>query len=377
MSLARNKKGLELSTLIEIFLVILATGLIIGVFTVASGRAEEKTSENLCRGFNALRFGTQVETPVGNFNIVPRACKTIDKGDLPGKDYKDYSGGLKEGAKAETRDLMARCWWMWLEGNKPNMFDQSSTAIFSKNKCFICYTFSLSKNAEFTMEEFATSLNAPYYAVDSTDRCAPAGQGGKCMPACDKSSNYFSREVASNKCKPDERCCIAADSQDECKNKGGRCLSGPSDEYTEIYTKWQCKSGSCYIKKDKLASYLDYLQGTKGISDGSGFVAYQNELTELKSGKKYGIILISPGNSPSWDTAGLGTLTLVGGALTAAGTYYTPLFKGKVLAIGSTATYALYRLTANSGNPNINYIYISDYDSIKNKCAIEAGVGEK
>ena len=90
MSLARNKKGLELSTLIEIFLVILATGLIIGVFTVASGRAEEKTSENLCRGFNALRFGTQVETPVGNFNIAPRACKTIDKGDLPGKDYKDY-----------------------------------------------------------------------------------------------------------------------------------------------------------------------------------------------------------------------------------------------------------------------------------------------
>ena len=43
MSLARNKKGIELTTLIEILLVVVAAGLIIGVITMASSRADEKT----------------------------------------------------------------------------------------------------------------------------------------------------------------------------------------------------------------------------------------------------------------------------------------------------------------------------------------------
>ena len=57
MSLARNKKAIEFAMLIQILLVVVGVGLLIGVFSVASLRAEEKTSENLCRGFNVLRFG--------------------------------------------------------------------------------------------------------------------------------------------------------------------------------------------------------------------------------------------------------------------------------------------------------------------------------
>ena len=89
MSLARNKRGMELSTLAEIILVLIGAGFLLSVFLVKSSQAEEKTSENLCRGFNALRFGTIVETPIGNYNVAPRACKTIDKKDLPEKEYKD------------------------------------------------------------------------------------------------------------------------------------------------------------------------------------------------------------------------------------------------------------------------------------------------
>ena len=47
MSLARNKRGIELATLIEMILIVVATGLIIGVFTVTSSRADEQTSQNL------------------------------------------------------------------------------------------------------------------------------------------------------------------------------------------------------------------------------------------------------------------------------------------------------------------------------------------
>ena len=230
MSLARNKRGIELSTLIEIILVVVATGLIIGVFTSISSKADEKTSENLCRGFNALRFGTQVETAGVKFNVAPRACKIIDKQDLPGKDYQDYSGGKKEGAKAEVRDLMARCWWMWLEGNQQNMFEKSFYNL--QNGCFVCYTFSLKKDAgQFSYEEFAATLNSPYYGIDSTNRCAPAGQGGKCMSSCDKNSD-FPREIASSRCNPNEKCCIAEASKDECISKGGKC--SPADGYVSI-----------------------------------------------------------------------------------------------------------------------------------------------
>ena len=42
MDLARDKKGMELSTIIEIILVVVGSALIIGVFTLASNKADEK-----------------------------------------------------------------------------------------------------------------------------------------------------------------------------------------------------------------------------------------------------------------------------------------------------------------------------------------------
>ena len=47
MSLGQNKKGIEFATLIEIILVLIGTGLLIGVFLIAAARADEKTAENL------------------------------------------------------------------------------------------------------------------------------------------------------------------------------------------------------------------------------------------------------------------------------------------------------------------------------------------
>ena len=116
MSLVQNKKGIEMTTLIQIFLAVAAVGLIIGVVANVSLRAEEKESELLCKTFNEIRFGTEVEKGPFSFNVAPRACKVIDKKNVPSKDYKDHIAGVQEGAKGEIRDLMARCWWMWLEG---------------------------------------------------------------------------------------------------------------------------------------------------------------------------------------------------------------------------------------------------------------------
>ena len=365
MSLGQNKKGLEFSTLIEIILIIVATGLIIGVFSVASSRADEKTSENLCRGFNALRFGTQLGTPVGTYNVAPRACKTIDKGDLPGKDYKDNVNGLKEGTKAQIRDLMARCWWMWLEGNQQNMFDKSFYN--TQNGCFVCYTFSIDKGMQsFDYSEFAASMNAPYYAIDSSDRCAPAGQGGYCRASCN--SNY-EKEVPSNRCKKEEKCC--ADTS-ECVSKGGRCSS--AENYVQ-FNNWQCKTGNCFIKKENMASYLDYMQGTKGVSGGAGKVLF-GDGGGFKSGSKYAITFVSPGERFDFNvgtgifTTALGTTITIAGVVSGIGTIPTLILAGATAYSGA--------LTNAAGTINdINYIMLSKYDTVTDKCAIEAGAGEK
>lgn len=366
MSLGRNKRGLELSTLGEILLIVIATSLIITVFTVASSRADEKTSENLCRGFNALRFGTQVETPVGNINLAPKACKTINKkDDIPSKDYAKHINGPKAGAIAEVRDLMARCWWMWLEGNQQNMFQSKWYNL--QNGCFICYTFSVDKGTgSISYQELANSLNVPYYAVDSSDRCASAGQGGKCMASCDKNSD-FPKEVASNRCKPGLKCCTASD---ECENKGGSCSS--REKYVP-YDKWKCKSGSCYIKEENMASYLDYIQGTREVSGGAGRVLFgDNE--GFKSGSKYAVTFVSPGKSADWDL-------LLGPRAAIATGLALNIIPGGQLVSGLVALGGIVfssGLTINAGIvKDINYIMVSKYDTVSDKCAVEAGFGEE
>ncbi|HLC60952.1 MAG TPA: hypothetical protein VJJ52_06000 [Candidatus Nanoarchaeia archaeon] len=401
MSLGQSNKGIEWNFLIEILLLLVATTLIITIFTIAAGRADDKTSENLCRGFNAIRYATQIGEGKLSITAAPNACKTIDKKDVPSKDYKNNADSTKDGAQKEIRDLMARCWWMWLEGNQKNMFDKSFYNW--QNGCFICYTFSTGKDVGYMKyEDLSTSLNQPYYAVDKTDRCAPLGQGGKCMDSC---TEPFTTEVPSSKCNPQEslavemgnklinpdsttgsnsktdgktstgvqirKCCAA---ENECENRGGRCLPKPDQVYSVPYTGWACKQGHCYLEPDRMASYLDYIQGTRGAGGGAGKVLFLNE-GGINPRTKYAITFVSPGDS-SWNW------NFVVKAGTAAGAIGAGILLQAVPVIGTVggltmAAVASYELIS-AGNPSeYNYIFVSSYDSVKNQCEIEAGAGEK
>ncbi len=372
MSLARSKKALEFTTLIEIILLVVGIGLLIGVFVSASSKADDKTSEILCRGSNTLREATSIDTVAKTFRPAPSACKTIDKKELPSKDYKNYVNGAREGTKAEIRDLMAKCWYMWLEGSKKNMFDSRFYNV--QNGCFICYTFSIGKEiTPFSWGEFYGSLYSPYNAVDSSDKCAGGG-GGKCMVSCDKSSEYFPKETSSTKCKSNEKCCIAPDPNDECKNKGGMCLAEPGSEYDTLYNKWKCKSGNCYIKPSNTISFLDYIQS----SNQERILSGEKEDYMFKPGQKYAITFVSPGKS--WDAS-----TLLGIVTSGGGLYVLGAAAGLGSGIGTIPTVSLIALnvgsiatTLNTGTiTESNYILLSHYDSVASKCAIEAGVGQK
>lgn len=405
MSLGQSKKGIEWNFLIEIVLLLAATALIITVFTIAAGRADDKTAENLCRGFNSIRYATQFGEGKLSVTLAPNACKTIDKKNVPSEDYKNSADSAKDSAQKEVKDLMARCWWMWLEGNQKNMFTKSWYNL--QNGCFICYTFSTDKDVGYmSYDDFSASLNKPYYAVDRTDRCAPMGQGGKCMDSC---TAPFTTEVTSSKCNPQEslaveignklinsgsttdpsskaeektgtgvpvrKCCTA---ENECENRGGKCLSEPTQVYSVPYTGWACKQGHCYLEPDKMASYLDYIQGTRGAGGGAGKVLFINGETGIKPGVKYAVTFVSPGDSPwSWDFVVRSTGAA---AVTAAGAVLIATFPPSALVIagGLGATGAASYLVLSAGNPtDYNYILLSSYDNVKNQCAIEAGAGEK
>ena len=373
MLYGKNKKGLESSTLVEMLLIIGATVVLLNVFTAATTYAGEKTSESLCKNFNTIRFGTKVETPVGNYNLVPRACKTIDKSDLPTKDYKDHIDGPKEGAKAEIRDLMSKCWGMWIEGKQPNMFESQWYNL--QNGCFVCYTFGIDKNTgSFSYDEYTASLYNPYYAVDSSDKCA-GSLGGFCREGCIKSSE---REAGSYKCKQGEKCCISADNN-KCENKGGKCLPESKGEYIIKYINddWRCESGgACFVKADNMMSYLDYIHGGVNPPAAPSRIRFGDK-DDFNPNNKYAIAFVSPGKS--WDLSTLLGLTVTGGGLyvvvgvaAASGIFTIPTL------VAVTAATATGLITSSSGTVNdINFILISKYDTVKDKCAIEAGVGQK
>lgn len=409
--LKSKRGGLELSTLAEIILLLLAAGLIIYIFTYAAGRAQEKTSEKLCRGFNVLRYARVAGVPVGRIdkgpitiNLVPRACKTIDKQDLPGADYKDNPNGLTEGAKAQLRDMVANCWWMWLEGKQPNIFDTSTVSL--QNKCFICYAFSIDKSVKdeanenningISLQSFISSLDYPYQAIDKSDGCAPGGEGGYCANPCSGDTpraissqacakKYKSGSAASN----DLKCCIAEDRNDQCINNGGECSPNPV-EGSRFYSKWTCSRGYCYVKEKEgnFITYLDYVQGTNGAKGGAGFLVYEDKIKKdngLITGKKYAVTLISPGNTPGWDTAAWGGATVVIPLVAIASEVYKPLkiitsiipvrWKLEGAVLGELAA---IEMTKKSGTlAGYNFIYISEYDTIGNKCQLETGVDGK
>jgi hypothetical protein len=371
MDLARDKKGIELSTIIEIILVVVAAGLIISVFTLASNKADEKTSETLCRGFNSIRFLTKVDKGPLSFNVAPNACKTIDVKDLPTKNYitSDDVSALKKSTAYQIRDMATKCWWMWLEGRQTNMFSTSTLSF--ENKCFVCYTFSIDKDTGFiTTDSFYNTLNEPYFATDTSDKCASGG-GGKCMSSC---SEDLPKDASSSKCQPDQKCCVA---DNECESKGGKCAETyPDDGYVE-YNKWPCKSGkTCYVSSGVSGTYFDYIQGTKG-EGGLGFIVQPDDMTLFDSNNYYAITLISPGNHPSWDTFGYGSVTAVLGVGTLAATWFSPIGKANILAGGSTLTAVEYKMTQKSGDAQANYLYISKYDDVKDKCLAETGAGQK
>jgi hypothetical protein len=381
----KNKKAdMVMVFLTSIVILTLSLIIITIVWDKFFHKAEESAAESLCMGFNAVRMHSKVDQGQMSFNTIPNTCKTLDK-TVPSNIYPQ----TKEGALEEMRTLVAKCWWMFLEGAEKNMF--AKDLWIGNDPCFTCYRFNIKNNIdEITFDEFKKSLIETTYLAgidEDFDDCAPIG-GGKCIDdkgekiceSDEKKYKELTKEVYSTKCEKGQHCCIASKNY-ECKNKGGKCLDlsegefceDKDKEYNRQYDKWACRTGTCCIKSDNYYSYLTYVQHYRG----DGAIIYEEDLV-FKPGEEYAITLISPGSDFDWKFAGKGVGTVIGaGVLTFLFSYITvpiAVVVG-VATMGGGGAYTY--LSGEQKLEDINTLFLSKLDTVSNKCEIQPGTDVK
>jgi len=111
------RKGIVMTTLAAIIIVIAGGTLMTITLTKVSRNSEDRQRETLCKTFNAL--AEQINPNVGDavIDIAPDACTTIAK-DIPEKKYEQSTNG----AMRNIADLGIKCWDMFLSGKSDKLF---------------------------------------------------------------------------------------------------------------------------------------------------------------------------------------------------------------------------------------------------------------
>tara|TARA_Y100000310_G_C20704099_1_gene833157 strand:- start:16647 stop:17858 length:1212 start_codon:yes stop_codon:yes gene_type:complete len=383
-----NKKGLTAAALVSILLLLAGAGMLAWVFSQKIDSAKDDTKEALCRGLNSIRSVAEFEFPIVGQQGSPRGCMTIhkvgNKNSVPTYEFAEKYTDKKDAAIKELRDMTRKCWWMWLDGKIPDMFNQNwySSSIEKNRPGFICYTFELDDEVgEFASQEFFNSLEVPLFAVDDSDKCAIGG-GGKCSDVCGEGGSVgMSSETISSKCEGPKKCCIV-DRSHECDNKGGKCApkvgSGSCSTNGYEYGEWKCPSEEvCCVHEDNMVTYFDYIQGTGGSDSGPGGVIIRSnqqginpEDYKFESGKRYAISFFSPGEQFSANTAmGLaqvGSTFFVYTKLLRIGSLARVAATSRVGTLGAGVLGFIGLDQATSGDvKKTNYIVISEYGDVR------------
>lgn len=291
--LDRNRKAIEaggFSIIIGIVLLLLSAGVILASIKYASSKLDESLQVKLCRTLNEIKF--RFDKDDSAFVSGSAVCNTINKHSKKGS-FVPTSKYIqdKEGAEAEIREMLKNCWYMWLEGSRKDMFKGYTT----NERCFTCYTFKIKDNIKgVTLSSLENSMDNPYIAKDTSDKCAPIG-GGYWR---DKKCNPGERESETkNFLNTDSKCCVK--DRNECENKGGICLTSKASQDQGMYTKWSCPKSeqNCYIMKNSLFSYTNYIReyGPRGgeiyfIPQSGG----QSTDMGFNAGEIYAVSFVSP-----------------------------------------------------------------------------------
>ena len=370
MYILKNKKGIEaggLSIVIAIIILLLSGGVILAGIRHAASKVDEKLQVDLCRILNEIKFGISGKSESLLTSGEP-ICNTItkhidEKSFVPTSQFKQD----KEGAEQEIRDMVKNCWYMWLDGSKQNMFREYT---FSEG-CFTCYTFKIKENVKgVTYTSLKNSMDNPFFAKDTSDKCAPTG-GGFLKLKCDKDEE----EVVSKKTpvNSDYKCC-RKDLRNECENKGGKCSSAgkPSEDYS-IYNKWPCPKSeqSCYVKNDGFYSYTKYIREYGPRGGEIFFMPPHGEKSpdiNYAPGEIYAINFVSPSKQICYKgaEAGAGCYAAIGGyaVATAAGGIVLVKFGGAIAGVAGGATKLLSMIGIKTGLAAIGVYKLGILDNL-------------
>lgn len=313
MQLDQNKRGniFPFEIIVAIVIILLSGYALVEAVSHTASKIDEKLPIKLCRTLNEIKFGLREKTSdlLGSGESI---CYTIakhkdEKTFVPKSEYKQD----KEGAELEIREMIKNCWYMWLDGSQEDTFKGYP---FSE-PCFACYTFKIKEKAKgVTYTSLKKSMEDPLYAKDASDQCSLKGgywRSNKCdldEEETEPSNKFFTS--SSNLQNTNFKCCIKIGN--ECENRGGRCssqgsLSAYSGQYG-LYDKWKCpKAGiskqNCYVNKDNVYSYTNYIKSFGSRGGDIFFVPAGNEQAmdiNYVPGEIYAISFVSPRKPICW-----------------------------------------------------------------------------
>jgi len=332
----KNKRGIEaggLSRIIGIVLVLIFLGILVHLILNSVTKADEVTQVRLCRVSNEIHESVDSRKPVF-VPSTPTVCNTIEKtkGKLivPTKSYSTDNIGVKD----EIRDMIANCWYMWLEGSSIDIF-RNNWYLRGKSGCFTCYEFRIDEENEKIDDNIGTLdiiewMDQPYFAVKS-EGCSAVGGFLKDIeceefhlrgePGGVHENQPLDgwREIPSKTADlagADKNCCISKQIPNQCENNGGLCFipgykDGPQvpSNYPKYYDGWSCPKGNqkCFIASEDEMTYEEYIQSF-GKNGGNYFISNNlNDVTNgmiFNKGERYTVNYVAPSNELCTDEEG-------------------------------------------------------------------------
>jgi len=161
----QSRKGIARDYLVFFILAIVGFIIIVFIINIFMGHAKDEVNEEVCRAsilarakavFKIKWYGATLEsTP-----LFPVVCKTKENIELTGD---------RDAVMEQISYMSARCWWMFLNGEYENIFDEFD--FLSNNKCFTCYIFTVKSKLEepITPEDIIIYMNDNYYLGDEEE----------------------------------------------------------------------------------------------------------------------------------------------------------------------------------------------------------------
>ena len=153
-----HKKGITRDFLLFLIITVLGVIIIMLVLGVFMGRLDNEISEDVCRASVLARAKGVLEinikgAEIATISLLPITCKTKHDVKLSGD---------KDQIMEQISYMSARCWWMFLNGEYRNLFNQHH--FLSRKRCFKCYIFTIDeRNIEISPDDLIKHMDENYF----------------------------------------------------------------------------------------------------------------------------------------------------------------------------------------------------------------------